>query len=132
MPQEPAVSKGELEVARVLWDLGEATPRQVFEAYPNRRNVDFATVQTYLRRLESKGYLRARREGRTKRYRPRKRPSTVIRQTVDDLLNRLFDGEALPLMRHLIQDRGIRKDEIDQLRRMLRQLEDGQDDSSQP
>ena len=132
MPQEPALSKGELEVARVLWDLEEATPRQVFEAYPNHRNVDFATVQTYLRRLESKGYLHARREGRTKLYRPRKRPSTVIRQTVDDFLNRLFDGDALPLMRHLIRDRGIRKEEIDQLRSMLRQLEDEQDESSQP
>jgi BlaI family transcriptional regulator, penicillinase repressor len=126
---KPALSKGELEVARVLWELGEATPRGVFEAYTNRRGVDFATVQTYLRRLEAKGYLRARREGKTKYYSPRVRPTQVIRQTVDDFLDRLFDGETLPLVRYLIRDRGVTQEEIDELRRLLDQWEDKPDDS---
>ncbi len=130
MAPKPPLSKGELEVARVLWDLREATPRQVFESYPNKRKVDFTTVQTFLCRLESKGYIRARREGKAKYYRPRVRPSTVIRNTVDDLMDRLFDGEALPLMRHLIRKRGISREEIQELRRMLSQLEAKQDESS--
>ena len=75
MARKPLMSRGELEVARVLWRLKEATPRQVFEAYPNKRNVDFTTVQTFLRRLEDKGYLAVRREGRKPFYRPRVRPS---------------------------------------------------------
>ena len=131
MAPKPPLSKGELEVARVLWDLGEATPRQVFEAYPNQRNVDFTTVQTYLRRLESKGYLRARRQGRAKLYRPQVRPNTVVRQTIDDFLDRLFDGRALPLMRHLICDRGITEEEIAELRKMLAQWEAEQDEFPQ-
>ncbi|MHC4401409.1 MAG: BlaI/MecI/CopY family transcriptional regulator [Planctomycetota bacterium] len=130
MAPRPAPSKGELEVARVLWSLGKATPRQVFEAYPNQRNLDFATVQTYLRRLESKGYIDARREGRTKLYRPRVRPGTVIRKAVDDLVDRLFDGETLSLMCHLMRDRRISDEEILQLRELLRQLEAEQDESS--
>jgi len=129
MTPKPALSKGELEVARVLWDLGEATPRQVFDAYPNQRKVDFTTVQTYLRRLEAKGYIRARREGKTKYYSPRVQPNKVIRQTVDDFLDRLFDGEALPLVRYLIRDRGVTPEEIEELRRLLAQWEAEQDES---
>ena len=128
MSSRPALSKRELEIARVLWRLGEATPRQVFEAYPRKRNLDFTSVQTYLRRLESKGYIAARRQGRTKFYRPSVQPGTVIRNTIDDLVDRLFDGQAMPLMRRLIEDRRITSEQIDELRRMLSQLEAEQDE----
>ncbi len=129
MSPKTGVSKGEMEVARVVWALGDATPRQIFEAYPNERNVDFTTVQTYLRRLEAKGYLRARREGKAKFYSPRTKPGTVIREAIDDLVDRLFDGEALPLMRHLIHRRGMSGEEIEELREELNRLEAERDDS---
>ena len=63
MAKRPAVAKSELEVAQIVWQLGEASVRQVLEALPPERGLDFKTVQTYLRRLEAKGYLRTRREG---------------------------------------------------------------------
>jgi predicted transcriptional regulator len=119
MPERPSLSKGEMEVARVLWDLGTATVREVHAAFPADRPIDFTTVQTYLRRLESKGYVRAALEGRTRVYTPRVRPQTVIRETLDDLVERLFGGETLPLMRHLIEDRGISDADLAELRRLL-------------
>ena len=131
MARRPALSKGELEVARVLWSLGKATVREVFEAFPKKKRPDFTTVQTYLRRLEAKGYLQTTREGRIKVYSPRVRPKQVIRETVDDFMNRLFDGEALPLMRHLINERGISPEEVEQLRDMLNRLEGENDESRQ-
>ena len=129
MARRPALSKGELEVARVLWSLGKATVREVFEAFPKPQRPDFTTVQTYLRRLEAKGYLQNTRKGRVKLYSPRVRPKQVIRETVDDFMNRLFDGEALPLMRHLINERGISPEEVTQLRDMLNSLEGMNDES---
>jgi predicted transcriptional regulator len=131
MARRPALSKGELEVARVLWSLGKASVREVFEAFPKKQQPDFTTVQTYLRRLEAKGYLRNTQEGRIRIYSPRVRPNQVIRETVDDFMNRLFDGEALPLMRHLINERGISREEVEQLRDMLNSLEGENDESGQ-
>ena len=131
MVPRPALSKGELEVARVVWRLGEATVGSIFEAFPKRRKLDYTTVQTYLRRLEAKGYLRTRREGRNKIYSARVRPSTVIGETVDDLMDRLFDGETLALMHHLIHDRGISSEETQKLREMLARLENAADDKPQ-
>ena len=64
MSQKSLMSRGELDVARVLWELRKATPRQVYEAHPDKKKLDFTTVQTYLRRLEAKGHVRVRREGR--------------------------------------------------------------------
>jgi len=129
MPKRPAISRGELEVARTVWELGEATVGQVFERLTERREIDYTTAQTYLRRLETKGYLRTRRDGRHKVYRPRVGAGDVIRETVSDLVDRLFDGETLGLWQHLIHDRKITADETRQLRELLDQWEANQDAS---
>lgn len=124
MPERPALSKGEMEVARILWELKKATVREVHEALPAGRRMDFATVQTYLRRLDTKGYVKADLDGRTRVYAPRVRPATVIRETVGDLVDRLFGGETLPLMRHLIEDGKVSDEELAELRQLIDRLED--------
>jgi predicted transcriptional regulator len=130
MPPRPPLSKGEIEVARAVWELGEATVGQVFQWFPEDRPMDYATVQTYLRRLETKGYVRARRSGRTKVYQPKVEATQVIRETVDDLMTRLFGGETLPLMLHLIEQRGITPAETLQLRQALDALEAEQEEDA--
>jgi BlaI family transcriptional regulator, penicillinase repressor len=124
MTQRPSLSKGEMEVARVLWELGRATVRRVHEAFPPERAIDFATVQTYLRRLETKGYVKGELEGRVRVYAPRVRSTTVIRETVDDLVDRLFGGETLPLVRHLIEERGMHEQDLAELRRLIDRLDE--------
>src|SRR6186997_2113791 len=74
MPPLPPLPKSELEIARIVWELKEATVRQVVDALPAERNVDFWTVQTYLRRLAEKGYLRVERRGRANVYKARRQP----------------------------------------------------------
>jgi BlaI family penicillinase repressor len=123
MARRPALSKAEMEVARIVWQHRGATVREVLEALPEDRTLDYKTVQTYLRRLQAKGYLRTRREGRSLRYLPRVRPGQVIKETVDDFVNRLFDGEPLPLFEHLIRDHGLTDAEIQRLRALLNELE---------
>ena len=125
MADRPALSKGEMEVARVLSDLKKATVREVHEAFPAERAIDFTTVQTYLRRLETKGYVKAELDGRTRVYTPRVKLRTVIRETLDDLIDRLFCGETLPLVRHLIEERGVSDDELAELRQLIVRLEKG-------
>jgi predicted transcriptional regulator len=123
MTARPPLSKGEMEVARVVWELGEATVGQVHQAFPADRGMQYATVQTYLRRLEAKGYVRTRRDGRNKIYRAKVDPSQVIQETVDDLTTRLFGGETLPLMLHLIEAGDIKPEETTALRKALDTLE---------
>jgi BlaI family transcriptional regulator, penicillinase repressor len=123
MAKRAKISRGEMDVARAVWEMGEATVGQVFELLAERKEIDYSTVQTYLRRLEAKGYLKTRRQGRHKIYRPRVGAGQVVRETVDDLVERLFGGEPLALWQHLIQDRGITAEETRELRRMLAQWE---------
>lgn len=123
MSARPSLSKGEMEVARVLWEIGSAGVREVFDALSNTRDMDYTTVQTYLRRLETKGYASSKLKGRARIYTAKGRPGTVIRETVNDLVERLFGGQSLPLVRHLIEDRGMSPKEIHELKTLLDQYE---------
>ena len=127
MPPRPGLSKAELEIARIVWELKDAGVRQVFEALPPGRDIDFTTVQTYLRRLEEKGYLNARLEGRNRVYSPKVRPSTVIRETVGEMVDLLFGGDTMPLMKHLVEDRKFSSNDIEQLRQLRDRLDGGGD-----
>ncbi len=128
MPPRPGLSKAELEIARIVWQLKGASVRQVFEALPAGREIDFTTVQTYLRRLEEKGYLNVRLDGRNRVYTPKVKPQTVIRETVSEMVDLLFGGETMPLMKHLVEERQFSSNDIDQLRQLLDRLEGGSDE----
>ncbi len=123
MTDRPGLSKAETEVARILWEKGSASVREIHESLVAQRAIEFKTVQTYLRRLESKGYIRAKLVGRVRIYSPRIKPATVIRETVADLVDRLFGGKMLPLMRHLIEDGDISPGEIEELRAVIARLD---------
>lgn len=123
MVEKPALSKSEMEIVRLLWEIGPATVREIHAEVCKSRQADFATIQTFLRRIESKGYATSKLDGRTRVYSAKTRPRTVIRDTVDDLIERLFGGETMPLVKHLIEERGIQASEIEELRKLVDRLE---------
>ena len=122
MPRRRDLARSELEVARIVWKLGQATVREVVDALPPQRSLDFWTVQTYLRRLKAKGYLKARREGRADVFVPAVKPASVIRDLIRDFVRRTFDGDALPLVQHLIDDRELSDKQIEELQAKLDDL----------
>ncbi len=125
MKDRARLSRAETEVARIVWNQKTATVRDVLNSLPPDRTVDYKTVQTYLRRLEAKGYLESKLDGRSLVYKAKVKPSQVIRETVTDFVDRLFNGDALPLVEHLIEEKSLSQDEIDRLKHMLDDLEQG-------
>ena len=68
----PALHELETEVMDVVWDLGEASVRQVMDAANPAagKSRAYTTYMTIMSRLDGKGLLERRREGRTDLYRP--------------------------------------------------------------
>ena len=125
MPRKPAaLSKGEMVVASALWRLKSASLGELHEEVTRSDAMEYATVQSYIRRLESKGYVKSKRDGRSKIYSPRIKPEKVIGQTLDQLMSQLFDGKAIPLFRHLISERGISEAELAELKEMVNAAEE--------
>jgi predicted transcriptional regulator len=88
LPEDITPSERELDILKVLWDLGSGTVRQVHECLCPRGELAFNTVQTMLRIMEDKGLVEHRAEGRAFIYSPchsRERVATRF-------LNKVFDG----------------------------------------
>jgi BlaI family penicillinase repressor len=123
-----AMSPAETQVLRLVWQLGEATVQQVCAALPARRKVTYKTVQTLLRRLEEKGYLRHRIEGKAHIFGPAVQREQVVKRTVLDFLDRLFGGDPRPLVHFLAADGRIDEDDIRRLRQLIDKRKKGQSD----
>jgi BlaI family penicillinase repressor len=114
----PALSPAETEILRLVWHLDKATVQEVCDHLPARRQVAYATVQTLLRRLEKKGYLKHRLQGKAHIFFAAVKSEKVIKRSVSDFLDRLFGGDPVPLMQHLAEHGKIDADDIEKLKRL--------------
>ena len=113
----------QLAILHVLWERGEATSREVREALMPSRSLALTTVATLLSRLERKGVLDHRRQGRAHVFRPTVTRSEVRRNMVRELAKNLFEGEPSQLMSHLLHSSSL---DADELRRMRQALDEAQ------
>jgi predicted transcriptional regulator len=94
----------ELAIMKVVWGLGQATVRQVYEAFREKRAVAYTTVMTMMRILEEKGYLQRELVERAHVYTPARPQQQVVGAMVRDFVDRVFDGAADNLLVHLARD----------------------------
>jgi BlaI family transcriptional regulator, penicillinase repressor len=114
-----AMSPAETEVLRLVWQLERATVQGICDALPPERKVAYKTVQTLLRRLEDKGYLKHKTEGKAHVFLPAVRREQVVRRTVLDFVDRLFGGDPRPLMQFLAKDGHVDAEDLDELRKLI-------------
>ena len=118
-------SLGELQLAilRVLWSCGEATASDVHAALHAERGLAPTTIATMLKKMEKRGLVGHREDGRRFIYRPAVTEEAVTRSMVADLTDRLFDGKASELMGHLLAEHDIDRSELAELNRLITQAE---------
>ncbi|MCK7592396.1 BlaI/MecI/CopY family transcriptional regulator [Pseudomarimonas salicorniae] len=114
-----ALSDLQLDLMRVLWARGEASTAEVAEALAGSRDLAYTTVATLLSRLEKRGLLSARRDGRQVCYRPRIAEHEVRRSMVSGLLGSLFGGDARALLAHLLREEEIQPGDLTRARALL-------------
>jgi predicted transcriptional regulator len=104
---------------RVLWARGEASAAAVHAALHPERGLAPTTIATMLRKLEKKGVVTHRAEGRQYIYRATVARSDVQRSMVATLVDRLFEGDAAALVHHLLHEGDVERQELERLRALL-------------
>ena len=105
MAKRPPITltKFELEVMEILWDLKEASVREVQEAIHERKRPAYTTVQTIFARLEEKRAVRRTRKiGNAFLFEPLIERTSVSRRMIDEFLD-LFGGSAEPVVARLVE-----------------------------
>jgi len=112
----------QLAILRVLWAHGEATSGDVHAAL-HERGLAPTTIATMLKKMEARGLVHHREDGRRFIYRPAVSEEKVTREMVADLTDRLFGGKVTDLVNHLIAEHDIDRSELAELNRLIAHAE---------
>ncbi|HRD71650.1 MAG TPA: BlaI/MecI/CopY family transcriptional regulator [Aquimonas sp.] len=118
------ISEAEAIVMDVLWASSPRAAEEVVAALSGLQDWQEATIKTLLNRLLNKGAIQAERDGRRYLYSPVLRREDYVRSQSEGLLDRLFGGRLAPLVAQFSEQRGLKREDIAELRELLDRLED--------
>jgi len=113
------LSAAQQEIMEIVWKKGEVAVSDVRATLSETRDVARNTVRTLLERMEEKGWLKHRVEGRTYLYSATQPRQTTIGQKVVDVVDEACGGSPEQLVTALIDFRGLTTGELDRIRKML-------------
>jgi BlaI family transcriptional regulator, penicillinase repressor len=113
----------EAELMEVLWDHGPSTVAEVRKKLKVR--LAYNTVLSFLRTLESKGYVGHQEEGRAHRYLARVAREAARHSALRQLSAKLFKGSVELLMTSAVSDRKLSDEEVQRIRELLDQRGSG-------
>lgn len=120
MDKGPKISDAEWEVMKVVWDHAPMTAAEVLERLAHDQWKQ-KTVNTFLARLEVKGVIESRREGRANVYSSLLSESECCRVEGSHFLSKVFRGKVAPMMLHFIENEELSDKELQELRIILEQ-----------
>ena len=109
----------QLKIMKCLWERSEGTAVAIHNEVGKAEQLAFTTIATMLRKMEEKGLVEHRTEGRTFIYRPIVSEQEVSKSMSHDLLDRLFEGSVASLLSHLLSTREVSAGEVKELEQLL-------------
>ena len=123
----PQLTRLELQIMEVLWNLGTSTVQQVQNSISGE--LAYTTVQTMLNILHRKGRVKRKLVGKAYAYSPILSRESAIKEAVIDVVDRLFGGSAEALVMSLVKTKQLDSKKLAELneivRRRQREDEDG-------
>lgn len=118
------LSKLDIQILETVWSRGEASIREMQEAFPEKKRPAYSTVQTMVYRLEAKKVLRrTRKVGNFHMFTAVVSRGAAQRKLVDDLLA-MFGGESRPVMAHLIDAGKLTLEDVEFAEATLKRLKE--------
>lgn len=125
MPRPPSsrLTDAEQRIMNQLWEMGEASVRDLTEALQAKHGLAYTTVLTTIRIMSDKGYVRFRKEGRAHIYRPVLSREGAQRSAIKSVVKSFFEGSPRRLAQHLVEDEKLSLEDIEALRSALLERE---------
>jgi BlaI family transcriptional regulator, penicillinase repressor len=119
---QPKLAKLELQIMEALWTRGQASIREIQEAFSEKDRPAYTTIQTTVYRLEAKKAVRrVKKVGNFHIFAAAVSRNAAQRKLIDDLLA-LFGGRTQPVMAHLIESGKLTLEDVKEAEKTLRKL----------
>ena len=116
----PKPTESELELLTILWERGQATVRDLFEAVNQQRPVVYTGVLKLLQIMAEKGLVERDERERAHVYRAAVEKSDTERRFVRELSERFFSGSAAQLALRALEMESASEEDLDEIRKLLR------------
>jgi predicted transcriptional regulator len=126
MPTETDLSDLQLSLMRVLWDRGECSAADVQRGLGRTRPLAITTVGTLLTRLEKRGLVKHRTEGRAFLFRAAVSEGDVRKRMLSGLVRNLFRGEPTEVVEQLLSHRDVSPGDIERIEAMIKEAKRGE------
>ena len=122
----PGLPDAEMEVMACLWQYGESRAKDIQGLMKEFRPLAHCSVLTLLKRLETRGLVTKEKGpiGKAFIFKPVHKPNPAYRLIVKDLMKRVFRGNKLALVSSLFETQKMKKEELKELRKLLKQLQE--------
>lgn len=118
-----SISPAELKVLNVLWKNSPLSSSQIIDALENEESWHGRTVKSLINRLLKKKAISFKQDGNRYLYFPLLRKNEYLQNTSHSLIHRLFGGKISPLVAHFAKQEKISKEDIQELKAILQELE---------
>jgi predicted transcriptional regulator len=122
--RSPALTEVEQRLMEIVWASGPVTVGQVVDAIPERERPAYNTVQTMMKILERKGYVKHRAEGRAFVYQAIVDRDAAAQTALSNVVQRFFGGSPRELALNLIQGDHLTEDELEELEAIIKRAKD--------
>jgi BlaI family penicillinase repressor len=109
----------QLRILNILWERGEGTVADVHKALGGHNKFAYTTIATMLRKMEGRGLVAHREEGRMFIYKAEVEANAVSRGMADHWVERLFGGSLTHAVNHLLSTREVSAEELRELERLI-------------
>jgi predicted transcriptional regulator len=124
--QDIRMGRVQTRIMQFLWERGESTARDISDFVTATEPISHSTVQTLLRKLEKKNAVRHVVRERVFYFSAIAAQDEVTRSTTREFLERVFQGSALRLVSHILQNEAMTEPELAELHRMVEAFKEEQ------
>ena len=113
----------ELEILRILWDLGPSPVREVHARLNEAKGTNYSTTVKMLSVMLTKGLVKRDDEARPHVYRAAMSRERAGKNYLHDLIEKVYNGSAMSLVLQALSSGKASKAEIEEARRLLDELD---------
>lgn len=121
MKNRKALTKSEIQVMNILWDMPEGgSVYDILEHYDEPKPA-YTTVATFLKILQNKEFVRAEKlQGRQQRFIPLVTKEEYTSLVLGEVKDNFFDGSKLSFVRFFMKEEKFSEEELKELIDMVK------------
>ena len=118
----------ELEIMQAIWALDEEGEKfisasLVMKRFPALNRLKLTTVLTLITRLQTKGFIRTDKLGRSNCYTPLISSAEYRKFAYGDFVEKVYRNDRLDLFSALVSDEALTKEDLEEIKAMIEKTE---------